>query len=75
MTCAEAAARLLRMFFERPAATWRGLRRAKFRFGTRRYSLLPMIFEGTGLTPKDFEAIEHSQKHDDFNLAGRERRG
>ena len=71
----EAAARLLRMFFERPAATWRGLRRAKFRFGTRRYSLLPMIFEGTGLTPKDFEAIEHPQKHDDFNLAGRERRG
>jgi len=54
----EAAGRLLRMFFERPAATWRGLRRAKFRFGTRRYSLLPMIFEGVGLGPKDLRACE-----------------
>ena len=29
----EAAIRLLWMVFDRPAATWRGLRRAKFRFG------------------------------------------
>jgi glycosyltransferase involved in cell wall biosynthesis len=62
------------MFFQRPAATWRGLRRAKFRFGTRRYSLLPMIFEGTSLTSKKLQAIEHLQQHDDFDTAGREQR-
>ena len=48
----EAAIRLSRMVFDRPAATWRGLRQAKFRFGTRRYSLLPMIFQGIALAPK-----------------------
>src|SRR6266705_5424751 len=62
------------MFFQRPAATWRGLRRAKFRFGTRRYCLLPMIFEGTSLTSKKLQAIEHLQQHDDFDTAGREQR-
>jgi len=68
----EALIRLLWMFFERPAATWHGLRHAKFRFGTRRYSLLPMIFEGIGLTSKKLQAIEHLQQHDDFDTAGRE---
>jgi len=53
----EAAIRLLWMVFDRPAATWRGLRRAKFRFGTRRYSLLPMILQGIGLAPKRAHVI------------------
>jgi glycosyltransferase involved in cell wall biosynthesis len=53
----EAAIRLLWMVFDRPAATWRGLRRAKFRFGTRRYSLLPMIFQGIGLAPSELNVI------------------
>lgn len=37
--------------------TWRGLRRAKFRFGTRRYSLLPMILQGIGLAPSELNVI------------------
>lgn len=45
--------RLVRMLAERPGPTWRALRRAGFRFGTRRYTLLPMIFEAIGLTPKE----------------------
>jgi hypothetical protein len=45
------------MVFDRPAATWRGLRRAKFRFGTRRYSLLPMILQGIGLAPSELNVI------------------
>jgi len=53
----EAAIRLLWMVFDRPAATWRGLRRAKFRFGTRRYSLLPMILQGIGLAPSELNVI------------------
>ena len=48
----EAAGRLIRMFVERPSLTLQALRRIKFRFGTRRHSLLPMIFLGAGLTPK-----------------------
>src|SRR5713101_3025843 len=48
----EALIHLLWMFFERPAATLRALGRARFRFGTRRYSLLPMIFQGIALAPK-----------------------
>ena len=53
----EAAIRLLWMVFDRPAATWRGLRRARFRFGTRRYSLLPMILQGIGLAPSELNVI------------------
>ena len=50
------ALRLVRMLFERPAPTWRGLRRARFRFWTRRYCLLPMIFEGIELAPEKPQA-------------------
>jgi glycosyltransferase involved in cell wall biosynthesis len=49
----ESFARLLVMLVRRPAATWRALVRVHFRFGTRRYSLLPMIFEGIGLDLRD----------------------
>ena len=49
----EAAGRLIRMFVERPSLTVQALRRVKFRFGTRRHTLLPMIFQGVGLTPKE----------------------
>ena len=68
----EALIHLLWMFFERPAATLRALGRARFRFGTRRYSLLPMIFEGVGLGPKDLRACEHPSglKFDSFNGFG-----
>jgi glycosyltransferase involved in cell wall biosynthesis len=48
----ESAGRLARMFFERPIPTLRALLRVKFRFGTRRHSLLPIIFQNTGLAPK-----------------------
>ena len=54
----EALIHLLWMFFERPAATLRALGRAKFRFGTRRYSLIPMIFQGIGLVPTELDASE-----------------
>ena len=47
--------RLIRMIVERPAATWRALRRVGFRFGTRRYTLLPMILGALGLRPSDVE--------------------
>jgi glycosyltransferase involved in cell wall biosynthesis len=47
------ALRLVRMLFERPAPTLRGLRRARFRFWKRRYCLLPMIFEGIELGPRE----------------------
>lgn len=45
--------RLKLMFLRRPIATLRALRRVGFRFGTRRHSLVPMIFEYRGLRPKD----------------------
>jgi len=54
----EALIHLLWMFFERPAATLRALGRARFRFGTRRYSLIPMIFQGIGLAPAKLGARE-----------------
>lgn len=47
------ALRLVRMLFERPLPTLRGLRRAKFRFWKRRYCLLPMILEGIKLGPRE----------------------
>jgi hypothetical protein len=56
----EALIHLLWMFFERPAATLRALGRARFRFGTRRYSLIPMIFQGIGLTPTELGASERA---------------
>jgi glycosyltransferase involved in cell wall biosynthesis len=37
--------RFVRMLIQRPAPTWRALRRVGFRFGTRRHSLVPMVFE------------------------------
>ncbi len=49
---------LLWMLSERPAATLRALARARFRFGTRRYSLIPMIFQGIGLAPKELDQSE-----------------
>jgi glycosyltransferase involved in cell wall biosynthesis len=54
----EALVHLLWMFFERPAASVRALGRARFRFGTRRYSLIPMIFQGIGLAPTELDASE-----------------
>lgn len=51
----EAAGRLARMFFERPIPTLRALSRVKFRFGTRRHTLLPMIFQGANLGPRNVE--------------------
>jgi glycosyltransferase involved in cell wall biosynthesis len=51
----ESLLRLIRMLVERPAPTWRALRRSKFRFGTRRYTLLPMIFSGLRLAPRTVE--------------------
>lgn len=53
----EAAGRLAWMFFRRPASTLRALFRVKFRFGTRRHSLLPMIFGALNLAPKDVEKL------------------
>lgn len=54
----DALVHLLWMFFERPAASLRALGRARFRFGTRRYSLIPMIFQGIGLAPTEVDASE-----------------
>jgi glycosyltransferase involved in cell wall biosynthesis len=48
----EAVARLLWMILESPVPVLRALRRVKFRFGTRRHTLLPMIFQKVGLVPK-----------------------
>ena len=56
----EAAGRLARMFFERPVSTLRALLRVKFRFGTRRHTLLPMIFLGARLAPKKVEELSGS---------------
>lgn len=53
----EAEIRLARMFFERPVPTLRALLRVKFKFGTRRHSLLPMIFLGARLAPKKVETL------------------
>lgn len=49
--------RLVRMFFERPIPTLRALHRVRFRFGTRRHSLLPMIFQNIGFEPRDVEEL------------------
>src|SRR5207249_12081201 len=49
----ESVARLTRMFFERPIPTLWALLRVKFRVGTRRHSLLPMIFQGANLAPRN----------------------
>ena len=47
--------RLIRMLVERPSPTWRALRRVGLRFGTRRHTLLPMIFEAVNLAPRNVE--------------------
>ena len=44
-------ARLLVMLATRPLPTIRALLRTRLRFGTRRHTLLPMIFEACGLAP------------------------
>ena len=44
-------ARLIVMLATRPLPTIRALLRTKLRFGTRRHTLLPMIFEACGLAP------------------------
>jgi GT2 family glycosyltransferase len=56
----ESVGRLARMFFERPISTRRALLRVKFRFGTRRHTLLPMIFQGAGLAPREVETLSKS---------------
>jgi glycosyltransferase involved in cell wall biosynthesis len=48
----ESLALLVRMLLRRPFATLRALMRTRFRFGTRRHTLLPMIFEGFVLKPE-----------------------
>ncbi len=48
----ETAVRLLWMILEQPDPTLRALLRVRFRFGTRRHSLLPMIFQNAGLAPR-----------------------
>ena len=53
----EAAARLGWMVFERPLPTLRALCRVRFRFGTRRHTLLPMIFQAANLAPSEVEAL------------------
>jgi glycosyltransferase involved in cell wall biosynthesis len=57
----ETALRLWWMILKRPAPTLRALRRSKFRFATRRHTLIPMIFQGLGLAPKDVETGEVEQ--------------
>ena len=52
-----AAGRLVRMFFARPISTLRALSRVKFRFGTHRHTLLPMVFGALNLAPKDVEKL------------------
>src|SRR4029077_2445434 len=47
--------RVVRMLCERPVPTWRALLRVGFRFGTRRHSLVPMVFGATRLAPKTVE--------------------
>ena len=47
--------RLKLMFLQRPVATLRALRRVGFRFGTRRHTLVPMIFGANKLAPKIVE--------------------
>lgn len=54
----ESLFRLIRMLRERPAPTWRALCRVGFKFGTRRHSLIPMIFEALGLRPKEVETLK-----------------
>jgi glycosyltransferase involved in cell wall biosynthesis len=51
----ESLLRLMRMFFERPVATLRALWRVKCRFGTRRHSLVPMIFDSAKLGPRSVD--------------------
>jgi glycosyltransferase involved in cell wall biosynthesis len=53
----ESVLRLIRMLIERPAPTLGALRRSKFRFGTRRHSLAPMVFEANDLAPKTVEEL------------------
>jgi glycosyltransferase involved in cell wall biosynthesis len=51
----ESLLRLMRMLTERPAPTLRALCRVGFKFGTRRHSLIPMIFSGLKLAPRTVE--------------------
>ena len=49
----ESAIRLGQMLLVRPSATWRALSRTRLRLGTRRHTLIPMIFQAIGLEPRD----------------------
>jgi glycosyltransferase involved in cell wall biosynthesis len=49
--------RLARMLVERPIATMKALARVRFRFGTRRHTLVPLIFEANELAPKIVEEL------------------
>lgn len=53
--------RLKLMFLRRPISTFRALRRVGFRFGTRRHTLVPMIFEARGLKPETLTAESGNQ--------------
>jgi hypothetical protein len=53
----QTAVRLLWMILERPGPTLRALLRVRFKFGTRRHSLLPMIFQGANLAPREVETL------------------
>ena len=55
----ESATRLIHMIFARPVVTTRALFRTRFRFGTKRHSLIPMILLGAGLTPRRVNSLEH----------------
>ena len=47
--------RLARMFVRKPIATTKALGRVSFRFGTRRHTLVPMIFGAHRLAPRELK--------------------
>ena len=50
----EAVVRVVWMLVQKPVPTVRAIRRARFRIGTLKQSLLPMMFDRLGLAPRDF---------------------
>src|SRR5262249_25101282 len=57
----ESAIRLGQMLLVRPSATWRALSRTRLRFGTRRHTLIPMIFQAIGLEPRDVVEVRRKK--------------
>jgi glycosyltransferase involved in cell wall biosynthesis len=51
----EAWIRVLWMFFRKPVATLRAIRRTQFSIQTLKQTLLPMVFSRLGLAPKDID--------------------